>query len=203
MSEVRMPTQKRSIEKKEKIIEKGFELMCKNGYYNTNTNDIAKYAEVSTGIIYQYFNDKKEIFIEGVKNYSDNIMFPMLDVLKRKDKKFDNLEETLDEILDIFIKKHTLTKKAHEEMIALSHQDEDIAEIFHCKEITMTKQTVEVLKDNGFECDNFLEKVHIIIGIVENYCHEIVYHKHSSLNYEMMKKEVITIITIMLNNYKS
>ena len=97
MSEVRMPTQKRSIEKKEKIIEKGFELMCKNGYYNTNTNDIARYAEVSTGIIYQYFNDKKEIFIEGVKNYSDNIMFPMIDVLKRKDKKFDNLEETLDE----------------------------------------------------------------------------------------------------------
>ena len=42
-----MPTQKRSIEKKEKIIEKGFELMCKNGYYNTNTNDIAKYAEGS------------------------------------------------------------------------------------------------------------------------------------------------------------
>ena len=96
-----------------------------------------------------------------------------------------------------------MTKKAHEEMIALSHQDEDIAEIFHSKEITMTKQIVEVLKDNGFECDNFLEKVHIIIGIVENYCHEIVYHKHSSLNYEMMKKEVITIITIMLNNYKS
>lgn len=203
MSEVRMPTQKRSIEKKEKIIEKGFELMCKNGYYNTNTNDIAKYAEVSTGIIYQYFNDKKEIFIEGVKNYSDNIMFPMLDVLKRKDKKFDNLEETLDEILDIFIKKHTLTKKAHEEMIALSHQDEDIAEIFHFKEITMTKQIVEVLKEKGFECDNFLEKVHIIIGIVENYCHEIVYHKHSILNYEAMKKEVITIITTMLDNYKS
>ena len=203
MSEVRMPTQKRSIEKKEKIIEKGFELMCKNGYYQTTTNDIAKYAEVSTGIIYQYFNDKKEIFIEGVKNYSDNIMFPMLDVLKRKDKKFDNLEETLDEILDIFIKKHTLTKKAHEEMIALSHQDEDIAEIFHFKEITMTKQIVEVLKENGFECDNFLEKVHIIIGIVENYCHEIVYHKHSILNYEAMKKEVITIITTMLDNYKS
>ena len=159
MSEVRIPTQKRSIEKRDRIIEKGFYLMCSNGYYNTNTNDIAKYAEVSTGIIYQYFNDKKEIFIEGVKNYSDNIMFPMLDVLKRKDKKFDNLEETLDEILDIFIKKHTLTKKAHEEMIALSHQDEDIAEIFHFKEITMTKQIVEVLKENGFECDNFLEKV--------------------------------------------
>ena len=67
MSENRMPTQKRSIEKKNKIIEKGFELMCEKGFHNVSTPDIAKAAEVSTGIIYQYFNDKKEIFIEGVK----------------------------------------------------------------------------------------------------------------------------------------
>ena len=40
MSEIRIPTQKRSIEKRNKIIEKGFELMCNNGYYNTNTNEI-------------------------------------------------------------------------------------------------------------------------------------------------------------------
>ena len=82
MSETRIPVQKRSIEKRDRIIEKGFELMCNNGYFNTNTSDIAKYADVSTGIIYQYFNDKKDIFIEGVKNYSDNIMFPMLSVLE-------------------------------------------------------------------------------------------------------------------------
>ena len=44
MSEIRIPTQKRSIEKKDKIVEKGFELMCENGYFNTSTNDIAKYA---------------------------------------------------------------------------------------------------------------------------------------------------------------
>ena len=63
MKTVRTPKQKRSVEKKLKIIEKGFELMCDNGYYKTNTNDIAKYANVSTGIIYQYFTDKKDIFI--------------------------------------------------------------------------------------------------------------------------------------------
>ncbi len=55
------------LKKKDKIVAKGFELMCENGYFNTSTNDIAKYAGVSTGIIYQYFNDKKEIFIEGLK----------------------------------------------------------------------------------------------------------------------------------------
>ena len=63
MSEIRIPTQERSKLKREKIIKKGFELMCNNGYFNTTTSDIAKYASVSTGIIYQYFNDKKDIFI--------------------------------------------------------------------------------------------------------------------------------------------
>ena len=76
----RIPTQKRSIEKRNKIIEKGFELMCEKGYYNTSTPDIAESAWVSIGIIYQYFNDKKDIFIEGIKEYSNSIMFPMINV---------------------------------------------------------------------------------------------------------------------------
>ena len=200
MSETRIPTQKRSIEKRNKIIAYGFELMCNKGYYNVSTNDIAKYAEVSTGIIYQYFNDKKDIFIEGIKNYSDNIMFPILNVLKNNEVKINNLENLLNEMLDIFIKQHTLSKNAHEEMIALSHLDPDIAEIFHQKELDTTTIIVKTLKENNIFSENLSEKVHIIIGIVENYCHEVVYHHHKTMNYDVMKKEVIKIIANILTN---
>ena len=199
MSEIRIPTQKRSIEKRNKIIEQGFKLICEKGYYNTNTNDIAKYAEVSTGIIYQYFNDKKDIFIEGIKIYSNNIMFPILDILNNNEVKINNLSNLLEEMLNIFIKKHTMTKKAHEEMIALSHLDDDIAQIFHEREIETTKKIVEVLKNNNINPTNISEKVHIIIGIVENFCHEVVYHKHNSINYNEMKQEVIKIVITILN----
>lgn len=198
MSEIRIPTQKRSIEKKEKIIAKGFELMCEKGYYNINTNDIAKYANVSTGIIYQYFNDKKDILIEGIKSYSDNIMFPIIDIIKNNNLKFNNLEELLNNTLDIFIKKHTLTKKAHEELIALSHLDEDIGNIFKEKEIETTNLIVNVLKRNNITTTNLYEKVHIIIAIVENYCHEVTYHQHTAINYSIMRKEIIKIITTIL-----
>ena len=92
MSNIREPIKKTSIEKKQKIIEKGFELMCKEGFYNVNCVDIAKYADVSTGSIYQYFNDKRDIFIAGVKNYSNAIMFPMIDVIKSKKITKDNLK---------------------------------------------------------------------------------------------------------------
>lgn len=196
MSNIRMPKQKRSIEKRNKIIEKGFELICKNGFYNTNTNDIAKYANVSTGIVYQYFNDKKEIFLEGINLYYNSIMFPILDVLESK----NNLDDIIDEIINKFLLKHTLSKNAHEEIIALSHLDEDVSKIFHEKELEMTNKTIKFLNSLNINLNNKKEKVHIIIGIIENLCHSIIYHDDDCFNYDEMKKEVILIIKYIINS---
>ena len=198
MTETRIPTQKRSIERRNKIIEKGFKLMCEKGYYNTNTTEIAKYADVSTGIIYQYFNDKKDIFLEGVKNYSNSILYPMINILEEKSMDINNLDKIIEDVIDKFITKHTISKKAHEELMAMSHLDEDISNIFKDSEIEMTEKIVSLLKENNIILENEEEKVHIIIGIVDNLCHEIVYHNHKKLNYDIMKKEVIKIILNIL-----
>lgn len=194
MSETRMPTQKRSIEKRNRIIEKGFVLMCEKGFYNTNTNEIADYAGVSTGIIYQYFNDKKEIFVEGVKNYSNTIMYPMLQVLETEKIDINNIEDLMFTMIDKLIKNHTISKKAHEELVAMEHLDEDIANIFKEAEILTTTRIVNLLNNNGIYIENAKEKIHVIIGIIDNLCHEIVYHKHQELDYNLMKNYVIDII---------
>ena len=172
--------------------------MCEKGYYNTNTTEIAKYADVSTGIIYQYFNDKKDIFLEGVKNYSDSILYPMINILEEKSMDINNLDKIIEDVIDKFITKHTISKKAHEELMAMSHLDEDISNIFKESEIEMTEKIVSLLKKNNIILENEEEKVHIIIGIVDNLCHEIVYHNHKKLNYNIMKKEVIKIILNIL-----
>ena len=198
MSDTRIPTQKRSIEKRNRIIEKGFELMCEKGYYNISTPDIAEAAEVSTGIIYQYFNDKKEIFIEGVKNYSKTIMFPMLTVLESENIKFDNIEQLLKNMISAYIKNHTISKKAHEELMAMSHLDDDVGAIFKESEFELTNKIVEILKFNNIEFENPIEKIHIVIGIIENLCHEVVYHKHNKIDYEAMENEVSKIIVNLL-----
>ena len=198
MSDTRIPTQKRSIEKRNKIIEKGFELMCEKGYYNVSTPDIAEAAEVSTGIIYQYFNDKKEIFIEGVKNYSHTIMFPMHTVIETEKIKIGNIENIFKNMIETYIKNHTISKRAHEELMAMSHLDDDIANIFKESEFELTNKFVQILKNNNIEIENPIEKIHIIIGIVENLCHEIVYHKHNKIDYENMQNEVIKIIINLL-----
>ena len=147
----RIPTQKRSIEKRNKIIEKGFELMCEKGYYNTSTPDIAESAGVSTGIIYQYFNDKKDIFIEGIKEYSNSIMFPMINVLESQKIEINNFDKLLNTMIDKFIETHTISKKAHEELIAMSHLDNDISAIFKNFEFETTEKIVTLLENNNIQ----------------------------------------------------
>ena len=196
--EIREPVQKRSIEKKEKIIESGFELICEKGYYNTNTAEIAKNAGVSTGIIYQYFKDKHDIFIEALKKFADNIFYPMLDIpLKSFDK--NNLDEIVRKMIDNFIQNHKLSQSAHEEIMAMAHSDKDVAFYFHKREIEMTEKIYDLLVKNGFDSKNLMEKSHIAIGLIDNLCHEIVYHKHNELDYDVMTNICIETIVKLLN----
>ena len=189
--EIREPTQKRSIEKKEKIIKAGFELICEKGYYNTNTAEIAKTAGVSTGIVYQYFKDKHDILVEGIKKYASDIFYPMLNITTTIKIDKNNLDKILRNMINAFIENHKLSQVAHEEIMSMTHSDKEIAEFFQENEMAMTKNISNVLLKNGFNSSNLDEKVHIAIHLIDDLCHEIVYHKHKDLNYDVMIDLVI------------
>ena len=189
-SEIREPIQKRSIEKKEKIIEAGFELICKQGYHNTNTAEIAKAAGVSTGIVYQYFEDKHDIFICGLEKYANNIFYPMPDFPDKKFNKKD-FKEILENMIDTYIENHKLSESAHQEIMAMTHSDEKVSYYFFKREMEITAKISNYLEINGFSNKNLTEKVHVMIGMIDNLCHEIVYHKHEEIDYDVMKKIVI------------
>lgn len=191
INEIREPIQKRSIEKKEKIIKAGFELICEKGYYNTNTAEIAKAAGVSTGIVYQYFKDKHDILVEGIKRYASEIFYPMLNVTSNIKIDKSNLDTILKNMVNTFIENHKLSQVAHEEIMAMTHSDKEIAEFFQQNEMTMTKNISRILVDNGFDSKNLDEKVHIAMHLIDDLCHEIVYHKHKDLDYDVMINLVI------------
>ena len=194
---IREPIQKRSIEKKEKILKAGFELICSEGYYNTNTAQIAKKANVSTGIVYQYFKDKHDILISSLEKYADSIFFPMLNLPEFKFKKSD-LAKLVNQMSESYISDHKLSHTAHEEIMAMTHSDKDVAYYYYKREMEMTDKIVQILEYNGFNKENLNERVHIMIGLIDNLCHEIVYHKHEHLNYEDMTKIVTESILNLL-----
>lgn len=198
MSETRTPTQKRSIEKRNRIIDKGFELMCEKGYHNINTNDIAKYADVSTGIVYQYFNDKKEIFIEGTKKYLNDIMFPIYEFIDEFTK-LDSIQDFLKEIIYKNKKQHTKLAKAHNELSSMEHLDSDIALLFKEREKQFSDKLFKLFINNGYKDNNLEEKTHIIVNLIDNLAHEEVFHKHSEFDYVAMEEIIIDMILNILN----
>ena len=184
---IREPKQQRAIEKKDKIIEAGFNLICKNGYHNTNTAEIAKVAGVSTGIVYQYFKDKYDILILGLEKYGDKIFFPMLN----KNIEFTDFDSFIKNMIKHYISNHKVSNIAHEEIMSMVHSDKRVAEYYYKRELEMTNSIKDVLINNGFKDNNLSEKVHIMIGLIDNLCHEVTYHKHSDMNYDIMTDLVI------------
>ena len=198
-NEIREPIQKRSIEKKEKIIKAGFELICEEGYHNTDTAKIAKKAGVSTGIVYQYFKDKRDIFMAGLEKYADEIFYPLPNI---SDIKFDknNISSFMKKEIKKYINNHKLSAIAHEEITSMIHSDKDVAYYFYKREIEMTHKIANTLVQNGFVLPNINERVHIVLGLIDNLCHEVVYHKHKEINYDIMTNIVVENIVNILTD---
>jgi len=198
-SELRQPVQKRAIAKKQKIIECGFNLICEKGYYNVDCIEIAKASGVSTGTIYQYFKDKRDIFLHGLRNFSDSMLFP---ILEYKDKviKPDELSDFIRKIIKNNVRVHNISKSAHEEIMAIRHSDSEVNEIFHKYEIEATDVLVEIFKNSNFVTKNLYEKSHLIIAWMDNFSHEAAYHKHKKLDYDAMTDIVVKEIEHIITN---
>lgn len=194
---IREPKQQRSIEKRNRIIDAGFQLFCEKGYYNTNTAEIAKLAGVSTGIIYSYFKDKKDIFILSIEEYSKQNAAPMFDIINSLEKPAD-IEKIVKQIISTVTVSHTLVKSVHEEMQAMAHTDDDVREVFCNFQADVARRIVTIMEKHDIRPTNAYEKVHLIINIIEYLIHEIVYHNHDYLNYNLMTEEAVKAIVNML-----
>lgn len=64
----------------------------------------------------------------------------------------------------------------------------------------MTNTIKEILLSNNFKDNNLNEKVHIMIGLIDNLCHEITFHKHDNMNYDLMTELVIDNIKNLFKN---
>lgn len=192
--EIREPKQKRSIEKKEKIIATGYKLFIKNGYFDITTADIAKAAGLSTGTVYAYFKDKKDILLAALyrngENFKDDIF-----------NEFDKFSETKDiftiikNILHAFISIHNLyPKKSHDELMALVFTDEDFSKYFEYIKNAMMDALADKLENFGIPLSHKKEQFFLIYSLVEKIEDQIVFNIDSSLNNDIIIDECARVI---------
>ena len=198
MTKTRVPTQKRSIEKRQKIVKAGFDLFCEKGYYKTNTAEIAKYAGVSTGALYSYFEDKRQIFIEAFQQHLDAISSELLQQLI-------SLPEVLE--LSTFIEKWiegyiNLYAKSNHALVQLSLvivDDKEINHHFSALENTYFSNIADILKTRGIICADLFEKVYISCILIDSLRQEKTSFSHNGLDFEIIKKQVKQSIFQMLS----
>lgn len=178
----RIPTQKRALEKYNRILDASYKLFNERGYYNTTTADISKEANVATGSVYAYFEDKKEIYIRVIERFNEKFDYPTHEFwVKNKDKQLDN-ENVAKELFRVFIKMmvvyHDFSKTFHDEMEALTLLDEDIASIRKEQDKLRKDKVKEIFNilDLPFKSDEE-EKVflHYLFFLIDDVCHKIVF----------------------------
>jgi AcrR family transcriptional regulator len=198
--EIREPKQKRSIEKKQSIIMASYKLFSDKGYYKTNTAEIAQEAGVSTGIVYNYFQDKKDILLEVIKFYISSLSEQFQPLLSAPINK-NNLPARIEQFIDISIASHTMNVEAHNEFLALSLLEKDIFTLFNDFENTVLLKFYELLITAQFSSTDLLEKIRISYGLVEQVCHYYIHQKLSQEELNTSKLLAIrTIVTLLEKN---
>ena len=189
-TEIRQPQQERSIEKKNKIIRAGYELFSEVGYYGTNTVEIAKRAGVSTGIVYGYFSDKRDVLLCVLDIYMEEITEPIFKLFQALKQPLD-IKKLAQEVLSVTIDLHGTHSQLHNTLHSLSATDEAVAKRFLDLENTITKGLTSLLTDLGLKKANLPERIHLAINLVQSFSHEFVFDKHDYLDYDQMR-EIVT-----------
>lgn len=193
---IREPKQDRAIEKKNKIIEAGYKLFSEVGYYGTNTAEIAKEAGVSTGIVYGYFQDKRDILISVLEIYINKVCEPLLSFFDTLSAPV-NFEKTVQKVMDMMISTHKKNRKIHEALHSLSSDDEAVNSKFIELEDLITKQIAEKFEKIGVPLENPLEKIHLSMDIIQSFSHEYVFDKHDYIDYLVMRDMVCKTIVAL------
>ena len=197
--EIRQPKQERSIETKNKIINSAYKLFSEVGYHSTTTALIAKNAEVSTGIVYGYFLDKRAILLDVLELYINKVFQPINDI-------FDNITLPVDfsKIIEESVKKtieiHQENAQMHTTLHSLTGTDEEVNRRFVELEDNLTKQIAEKLTALGLKISNVNEKIHLAMNVIQSFAHESVYDMHDYIDYPAMQKIVCQ---LLVNLFKS
>ena len=190
---IREPKQKRSIEKKERIIQAAYELFSDQGYYTTDTPSIAKKAGVSTGIVYGYFTDKRDILTYVLKRYINETASPIMDFFNSLSTNISP-RELFNQILDLAESIHLKNANLHNILHSIAVVDNDINDAFLDLEKNITFSVSQRIEELNYNTDHLQEKVHIAMNIIQSYAHESIYDKHDYIDYAAMKTKVIDIL---------
>lgn len=194
---IRQPKQRRSIEKKEKILHSAFDLICEKEYNSITITEIAGRAKVSPGTLYSYFTDKKAIYLEVYAMYHNQIALPSHEYLQNIKPPFE-IKGLVEFTMDSVVQRHIPSKRVHDEFMRLINIDEDFGRLERQLMYDSIEIIIELMDKYNYNVKNSHEKLHIALHIFDIYAHECVYHKTEGLDYTKIKDTILSFVLYMM-----
>jgi len=183
---VRIPQQKRSIEKKNKIVEVAYRVFCEKGYNAVTTADIALQAGLATGSIYAYFTDKKDIFIAAFDKYASNVQRQLLENYEGLSNQC-SMQSIIENIINSLVDINNLTRLFHREVMALMYLDTEVRRCYERHHEALIEIITGQLVKRGIVLADMREKTYLAILIIENVTRDIIYGVEDNID----KRKVI------------
>lgn len=146
---VRIPKQKRSLETLGRIAEAGEKMFSEKGFHGTNSKEIAAAAGVSIGAFYDYFPDKKALFMEVSRRYTRRVMDRVFPDGPPAEARQIAPHDVVYGIIRAALDAHDLSPRFHREAMAMRYSDPDIQSLMDEEEEEILSRLRETLRGAG------------------------------------------------------
>ena len=198
----RMPQQKRSEKTREKILNTALELFCKNGYYKTSTNEIAKAAGISVGHLYFYFPNKKAIFLEILDRYHRSFMQIHKTFLKGINDFQVDPEIFIKKVIEAVIKNHENAKELNREILILSFSDSEVADVLDKQREQTEKAVLSYLKkyESRVKVRDLEAAAAVVLAMISSIVDQIAFSKNKVSRERLLAETANAVEAYLLGN---
>ncbi|HHO75439.1 MAG TPA: TetR/AcrR family transcriptional regulator [Deltaproteobacteria bacterium] len=198
MKRVRIPQQRRSIERRTKIKKTALALFAKKGINGTSSNEIVMKAGVSIGTFYSYFENKRALFLEILKDHLETFVTDVYTLQTDETISLrDNIRKHIRKAFTLFDRHSSF----HKEALVLKFSDRDVKKLFDDVEEEQLIIISDLIRPycRNTDTNKLMEISKVIHSAVENIAHSVKF-LDSPLNTERLVDELTEMIHHYVNN---
>lgn len=196
-----IPVQTRAVNKRNLIIQYGFELFCRNGYFNIRTTDIAAKAGVSIGNVYRYFPNKKALLLEALADYKTKHLQDIENSLLalKCDGAPPSTELIAQSMFEIFSAHIEKISHLYHDLETLAQSDADFDAAYKDFSNAVLDKIAAIFPQLGYNPDNIKIRTRIIFYIFSSYTNDVIINKNISINDTAMRKAIIQTLNCLFS----
>jgi AcrR family transcriptional regulator len=195
LSPRKAPSQKRSRETVEAILEAAAQVFAERGFAAGTTNRIAERAGTSIGSLYEYFPNKESILVALVEHYMNEGIAHIDSLLDRSLEQSQSLEQVLQSLVEAMLAFHRREPELHRVLFEEAPHPPQLHACLLQLEEKLAHQLEEILRARPEVAVRDADTAaHLVVQVVEALTHRFVLRGIHELGDDAFRDEVVRML---------